>query len=522
MTAFDCVHGALRATRAISIEDGVVSERANDTFAAVDLGSNSFHMVVARLVQDQLHIVDRLRERVSLAAGFDAKKRLSEETQERALACIRRFGGRVRGMPPENVRAVGTSALRMARNARTFIASAEQALGHGIEIVSGLEEARLIYLGVAHDLSDDSSRRLVIDIGGGSTECILGEKFETLRTDSLHMGCVNWSLRFFGGGHVSRESMDKARITARLEVQSLERRYRALGWEECVGSSGTVLAIEQILRVNEWTDGGITGKGLRKLRRELVDIGSVAQFTRIAGLDPERVEVIAGGVAILTAMFDGLGIEHMSVSQGAMREGLIYDLLGRIRHEDVRDRTIRRFMERYHVDLDQANRVRHTVLALFGQAQAGFGIEREFGIRFLEWAAQLHEIGLTLSYAGHHKHGAYIVENSDMPGFSREDQLVLAALIEGQRRRFPPQRIESLTLVNRPAVERLALVLRLSVLLNRGRGQAAAPHVGIEARKNGYLLTFPEQWLNENPLARADLEQEAEKLSGTSYVIGIA
>jgi exopolyphosphatase/guanosine-5'-triphosphate,3'-diphosphate pyrophosphatase len=478
-------------------------------------------MVVARIVHEELHIVDRLRERVSLAAGLDDKRRIDDATAERALACIDRFGARLRGMPSENVRAVGTSALRVARNSRAFLTRAERALGHSIEIVSGQEEARLIYLGVSHDLSDDASRRLVVDIGGGSTECIIGERFEPLRTDSLHMGCVNWSMRFFGDGDVTREKLEKARIAARLEVKPLEKRYRSLGWEEAVGSSGTLLSIEQVLRANEWTAGGISAKGLRKLRRELVEIGKPAEFVRIPGLDPERVSVIAGGVAIVSALFDGLEIEHMSVSQGAMREGLIYDLLGRVRHEDVRDKTIRRFMERYAVDVDQSERVLSSAIDLFHQAASGFSIPLEFGERFLMWASRLHEIGLTLSYGGHHKHGAYIVENSDMPGFSRQDQVVLAALIEGQRRRFPPERITALPLEMRPMVERLILVFRLAVLQNRDRGQTPAVRVEIEAKKDGYLLTFPSKWLDENPLLRADLEVEAERLAPTSYEIGL-
>jgi exopolyphosphatase/guanosine-5'-triphosphate,3'-diphosphate pyrophosphatase len=335
------------------------------------------------------------------------------------------------------------------------------------------------------------------------------------------MGCVNWSARFFGDGDVTREKLDKARIAARLEVKPLEKRYRSSGWEEAVGSSGTLLAIEHVLRTNEWSSGGISAKGLRKLRRELTEIGKPAEFVRISGLDPERVNVIAGGVAILSALFDGLDIEHMRVSQGAMREGVIYDLLGRVRHEDVRDKTIRRFMERYAVDVEQGARVLATAIDLFHQAQSGFSIPREFGERFLVWASRLHEIGLTLSYGGHHKHGAYIVENSDMPGFSREDQLVLAALIEGQRRRFPPARMETLPPEIRPRVERLILVFRLAVLLNRDRGQTPAVKVELEAKKDGYLLTFPSKWLDENPLLRADLEQEAEKLAPTSYEIGL-
>jgi exopolyphosphatase/guanosine-5'-triphosphate,3'-diphosphate pyrophosphatase len=500
----------------------VKKSSASDTFAAVDLGSNSFHMVVARLVQDQVQFVDRIRERVALAAGFDAKKRLTDEAVERAIACIRRFGERLRGMDPDNVRAVGTSALRMARNARVFLERAEEALGHRIEIVSGLEEARLIYLGVAHDVSDDVERRLVIDIGGGSTECILGERFEPLRTDSLHMGCVNYSLGFFADGEITREALDKARIAARLEVQTLERTYRALGWEECIGSSGTVVAIGEILRANEWSEGGITAKGLRKLRKALVQVGRVDALTKsIAGLQEERAPVLAGGVAILSALFDGLEIERMDVSLGALREGLIYDLLGRIRHEDVRDKTIRRFSERYHVDLEQCGRVQRTAMALFDQAAEGWEIDPDFGHRFLAWAARLHEIGLSINYGGHHKHGAYIVENSDMPGFSREDQLVLAVLLEGQRRKFPPQHIGTLAPALQKSALRLCLVLRLAVLLNRSRGRTSAPAVELVPRKNGYALVFPDGWLDENSLTKTDVQQEAVRLAPAGLEISV-
>lgn len=481
--------------------------------AAVDLGSNSFHMVVARMVRDELSIVDRLRDRVALASGLDAKRRLGEDVQERAIACLRRFGERLSGMPPAQVRAVGTSALRLARNSREFLERAEAALGHKIEIVSGLEEARLIYLGVAHDLSDDAGRRLVVDIGGGSTECILGERFEPLRTDSLHMGCVNWSQRFFPRGAIGRDAMREARIAAGLEVQSLERAYRRLGWDECVGASGTILAVDEILRANGWSEGGITQKGLRKLRKRIVELGHVEMLTAIPGLAPERAPVIAGGVAILTALFDGLGIELMGTSQGALREGVLYDLLGRIRHEDVRDRTIRRCMERYAVDLEQAGRVQRTALALFEQTHLGFEVDHATGVQFLSWAAKLHEIGISIAYSGYHHHGAYIVGNAEMPGFSREDQHVLATLIEGQRRRFPPPRAAELPPAQQRTALRLCVLLRLAVLLARGRAESSLPKVAIEALKAGYALRFPEGWLSERPLVQADLEQERQRLA---------
>jgi exopolyphosphatase/guanosine-5'-triphosphate,3'-diphosphate pyrophosphatase len=486
----------------------VPQRAASDTLAAVDLGSNSFHLVVAAVVGDELRILDRRRERVALAAGLDSRKLLNAETQERALACIERFGERLRGLPSASIRAVGTSALRMARNARPFLARAGEALGQPVEVIPGSEEARLIYLGVAHDLSDDARRRLVVDIGGGSTECILGERFEALRTDSLHMGCVNYSNRFFQGGELSPDAMERAVIAARLEVRSLERPYRTLGWSECIGSSGTVVATSEILRENGWSESGITEKGLRRLRKAIASAEHVDRLA-IPGLQAERAPVIAGGVAILSAIFEGLAIEEMQVSQGALREGILYDLLGRVRHEDLRDRTIKGFAERYRVDVEQAERVRLTAVALVEQAAPDWGIELEMGRRFLEWAARLHEVGLSVSYSGYHKHGAYLVEHSDMPGFSREDQFLLAALIGGQRRKFTVSNLDELpSSLQKPAL-RLCVLLRIAVLLNRSRSALPLPAIRLSVKRGGYALEFPSGWLEENSLTRADLGEEA-------------
>jgi len=487
-----------------------------ESVAAVDLGSNSFHMVVARLVGDQLSILDRLRERVQLGAGLGEKKRLDEESQERALACLSRFGERVRGMPRGSVRAVGTSALRVARNSTSFLQKASDVLGHRIEIVSGQEEARLIYLGVAHDMAEGPDRRLVVDIGGGSTECILGERFQPIEADSLHMGCVNWSLRFFPRGEIDKQRMEAAVVAARLEVRSLERHYRALGWSECVGSSGTILSIEQILTENGWNGDGISEKGLKRLKKELVEAGHCEKLD-LKGLADDRRDVLPGGLAILIALFEGLGIEQMHGSLGALREGVLWDLVGRIRHEDLRELTIRRMGERYAADLVQSGRVQRTALDLFGQCGEEWELERESSTSFLSWAARMHEIGLSISHQGYHKHGAYIVANSDMPGFSRPDQQLLAALIQGHRRKIETEPIEDLPEPLRPTALRLVLLLRLAVLLNRSRGVQQAPPVAMRARKSGYLLAFPEGWLEQNPLSLADLEEERERLKTVGY-----
>jgi exopolyphosphatase/guanosine-5'-triphosphate,3'-diphosphate pyrophosphatase len=489
-----------------------------EAVAAVDLGSNSFHMVVARVVQGQIHVIDRIREGVRLAAGLDAKRELSAASRKRALECLQRFGQRLRGVAPERVRAVGTNTFRQARNVRPFLQQAERALGHEIEVIPGREEARLIYLGVAHDLADDAGRRLVIDIGGGSTECIIGERFEPLETNSLYMGCVSHSLRFFPGGRIRAASFERAQIAARLELQTIERRYRALGWEECKGSSGTAIHVANLLRENGWGRDGITSKGLKKLAKAMVAAGSTRALA-LRGLEADRVEVLPGGVAILQALVDGLGIELMTPALGALREGLLYDLLGRIRHEDVRDQTIRRWGERYHVDLEQAARVERTAFACLHQVARAWQLDESPAQHLLSWASQLHEIGLSLAFTGYHKHSAYLVTHGDMPGFSIEDQRVLAALLLGQRRKFPTEALDALPPERREATAHLCLLLRLSVTLNRSRSPLATPPLVLQAHGKRLDVVFPRGWLEHHPLTRADLVEDAQRLAQNGFAL---
>lgn len=482
-----------------------------DHVAAVDLGSNSFHLVVAQLAHGGIKVLDRLRERVALAEGLGDDRKLSNEAIERALACLARFGQRLKGLPAGAVRAVGTNTLRRATNARAVLARLEEALGFPIEVIPGREEARLIYLGVIHSLADDSERRLVVDIGGGSTELILGEGFDSIETDSLQMGCVGWSRRFFAG-ELTREAMRKARIAAGQELQTIARRYRSLGWQTCLGSSGTIVAAEEILRANGWSEGGITAKGLRKLRKALYAAGQVPAL-ELPGLTPDRAPVLAGGIAILSAVVDALEVDRMAASPGALREGLLFDLLGRMRHEDVRDRTIRRFAATWHVDLEQAARVERTALALLEQVAHAWELDGPEHARRLGWAARLHEIGLAIAYSGYHKHGAYIAANADMPGFSREDQQLLSLLVLTHRRKLASESFAFLSGRLGAQALRLAALLRLAVLLNRGRGSRihATPRARAETAKLD--LEFPAGFLAEHPLSQADLDQESAALA---------
>ncbi|MDQ7007234.1 MAG: exopolyphosphatase [Acidobacteriota bacterium] len=477
------------------------------TFAAIDLGSNSFHMLIARVVDGEITPVDRLREWVQLGAGLDEKNRLRPEAERRALACLQRFGQRLQDHPASAVRAVGTNALRKARNAEGFLDRARQALGHPIKIIPGSEEARLIYLGVAHSFYDDAHRRLIVDIGGGSTECILGTGYDVERTASLYMGCVSFTEAYFPGGKIRPQRMKKAVIAARLEMQNIERDFLDRPWSRAIGASGTILAIEEVLRRAGWTDRGVSREGLEKLREALLAAGQAEQV-RLPGLRADRAAVLPGGVAILLAIFESLGLEEMLTSHGALREGLLYDLVGRLSDEDVRERTIERFMERYRVDREQAGRVDRTAQDLLGQVLEAWQLDEAYARRNLRWAASLHEIGLAVSHSGFHKHGAYLVAHSDMAGFSLGGQQTLSTLIRGHRRKLTPAIFEPLQPSRAQRALRLCLLLRLAVLLNRSRTSRPLPPIRLKVRKKGLRLAFPEGWLEGHPLVQADLEQE--------------
>jgi len=488
---------------------------AGEMFAAIDLGSNSFHLIVARESDGHLQVRDRLREPVRLAAGLDPQGNLEAAARLRAVDCLRRFGQRLRGFKPGTVRAVGTNTLRRAGSPE-FLREAEEALGHPIEVIAGAEEARLIYLGVAHGLPDFDANRLVVDIGGGSTELILGRRFEPLELESLYMGCVSYSERFFPGGVISEKGMHDAVIAARLELQAVENEFIGPGWEQAIGASGTVRAVGDVVRAMGWSDEGITLEGLRLLAAELVKAGHTGQL-RLNGLKEERLPVFAGGVAVLLAIFEGLPIGAMQVSEWALREGLLYDLIGRVRHEDVRERTINALCEGYQVDRRQAARVEQTALLALSQVAVDWNLEGEETEHLLLWAARLHELGLAIAHSSYHKHGAYLAENCDMPGFSSSEQKLLAILLRGHRRKFPTALFRELSRGQAQRLQRLCILLRLAVLLRRSHSDTPQPPFRLTAENKNLKLAFPAGWLGEHPLTEADLAQEAAYLKAAKF-----
>jgi exopolyphosphatase/guanosine-5'-triphosphate,3'-diphosphate pyrophosphatase len=489
--------------------------------AAVDLGSNSFHMIVCSLTDGKLQTVDRLKEMVRLASGLDKKNYLDVETQNRALACLERFGQRIRSFPPESVRIVGTSTLRTAKNAEAFLEKAERALNHPIHIISGIEEARLIYQGVANSLSSQANLRLVMDIGGGSTEYIIGSGDNPLDKESLPMGCVTTSNLFFKNGKLSKAAFNDAVLFAQRRLEPFQQKFQSSLWDEAIGASGSLKAIDKVLLAKNWSNNGITRDALEQLVQHIYTCPNINALN-LPDLDAERLPVFVGGVAIVYATFKSLGITQMTVSDGALREGLIHDLLGRIYNHDIRSATVRQIAERYHVDILHALRVKHTLDYLLSQFPADyFQISAESAQQFLHWAAELHELGHDIAHNQYHKHSAYVIEYGDFAGFSRQDQIVLAIIVRTHRRKFSLKFFADLPAPWNADAPKLALLLRLAVLLHRNRQDYEVPKFKCVWEKSMIKLHFPDSWLETAPLTHADLLHEAEhlKLAGLTLEI---
>jgi exopolyphosphatase/guanosine-5'-triphosphate,3'-diphosphate pyrophosphatase len=477
--------------------------------AAVDLGSNSFRLQVGRVVDDQIYPLDALKAPVRLAAGLTPQKTLDGASQLRALEALARFGERLRGFEPGAVRAVATNALRVAKNAPQFLAQAEAALGFPIEIIAGREEARLIYLGVAHTLPDPHTQKLVVDIGGGSTEFIIGRDMEPIELESLYMGCVGFSLKYFPRGRIEKAALKAAELAARKELQAIVRQYKRTGWEQAVGSSGTAKALADILEMNGLSETGITREGLERLRGLLLRAGDLGKLT-LPGLRPDRVPVLPGGLAIMLAVFGEFGLEHMTFSEGALRLGVLYDLLGRYHHQDQRNATVRQFMRRYQVDAGQAARVAATARGFLLQLLPEAASEGHDEARVLEWAALLHEIGISVAHSSYHKHSAYILAHADMPGFSKMDQARLSRIVLAHR-----GKLERVQEIAPDSVDWLLIFsLRLAALLHRSRDDAPLPAILVKRSDRGFVIGVDPRWLVSSPLTAAALEEEGRQWAG--------
>ena len=492
---------------------GAAPLRDGDLLAALDLGSNSFHMVVAQMVLGQLRVVDRLRETVRMAEGLDGSGGLAPDVHDRAIDCLSRFGQRVADIPAHRIRAVATNTVRQLRAPQHFLLPAETALGHAIDVISGREEARLVYLGVAHaQPPKDDQLRLVIDIGGGSTECIIGRGMQALERESLQAGCVASTRRFFPNGKLSRKRWNAALTEVTAEFQQFASAYRALGWDEAIGSSGTNKAIGEICAAMKLTKGAVTAEALPQVRERLLQAERIEDID-LPGLSADRRPIIAGGLLVLEAVFDALALQRMAVSKAALREGVLYDLLGRGGADDPREASVSALMQRYGIDAEQARRVEATALQLFDQVATAWNLDAA-DRRMLSRAARLHEIGLAIAHSGYHGHGAYILEHSDIAGFSQQEQRVLAALVRTHRRRIPKSAFEMIPDRLLASARRSAALLRLAVLLHRAHDHQTMPVPRVQADGDALSLTLEKAWLQSRPLLRADLDGEPGDILG--------
>ncbi|MFT4064200.1 exopolyphosphatase [Paraburkholderia sp.] len=486
--------------------------------AAVDLGSNSFRLIVGRVEEtdagSQIYQVDALREPVRLAAGLSRDKMLDRASQVRGWDALKRFGERLRDFHPDHVRAVATNTLRIAKNAGEFLGEAQAALGFPIEVIAGREEARLIYAGAAHSVPASAGKRLVVDIGGGSTEFIIGSHYTPIQMESLYIGCVSHSRAFFPAGNVDEYTMRQAELAARREIQIISAEYKKTGWEQAIGSSGTARALAELVEANGFNDAGITHGisrgGLQRLKRALIKAENVNRLKLVA-LKSDRVPVLAGGLSIMIAVFDELGVDYVDTTDGALRLGVMYDLLGRSQHEDMRTVTVEGFMRRYGVDRAQAGRISELSMSFYDQLSEPDGASgdasdddrRAENRMFIGWAAALHEIGLSISHSAYHKHSAYIASNADMPGFSRTDQARVAALVLGHAGKLG--KLSQTRDVEWP----LLFCLRLAALLCRRRSDVGLPWISVAQVNGGYEVRLPNGWVVNNPLTDYSLIQEA-------------
>jgi exopolyphosphatase / guanosine-5'-triphosphate,3'-diphosphate pyrophosphatase len=457
---------------------------------------------------------------VRLAEGLDAQRGLTPEVRQRALECLARFGQRLRDIPPQRVRAIATNTVRQLANPEAFLMPAETALGHAIEVVSGREEARLVYLGVAHAQPPRPDQlRLVIDIGGGSTECIIGSGFEPLERESLQAGCVASTRRFFADGKLTKKRWAEALTEVTAEFQQFAGVYRHLGWDEALGSSGTNKAIGEICAALKLTKGAITAEALPKVRDRLLAAGRIDAID-LPGLSEERKPIIAGGVLVLEAAFDALALKRMAVSKAALREGVLYDMLGRGSGADPRDASVLALMQRYGIDAAQAARVEATALQLFDRVAHEWRLQPDDRL-LLAWAARLHELGLAIAHSQYQVHGAYVLEHSDIAGFSQQEQRMLAAIVRAHRRRVPKSAFDALPERLLASTRRITALLRLAVALHRSHDSDALPELRLVADGDRLTLSLPRPWVEARPLLASDLATESVESTGLGIAFAV-
>jgi exopolyphosphatase / guanosine-5'-triphosphate,3'-diphosphate pyrophosphatase len=467
-------------------------------FAAVDLGSNSFRLHVGVFEEDSIRIVRTARDPIRLAAGLDSDNNLTEEAMQTGIRCLEKFRAILEEHTLDAVRVVATNTLRIARNAADFLPRAEEAIGHPIEIISGEEEGRLIYMGVASTLADQEERRLVIDIGGGSTELIIGKGPDILQVESFSIGTFRQSTSFFPGGRIDATSFDAAILSARSYFEDAAALYSPQHWNGAYGSSGTIRAINEVISKNKLGDGTMSYQSLLALKDKLIEIGDVSRFT-LPGIKPERVIVMIGGLAVLIGIMQELGVKAMQAINAGLRVGVIWDLQLREMKQDRREKSVQEFMRRFRADPLRARRTADTAMALYGQLKPA---SDAYG-RYLQWSGMLHEVGLCISHTGFHKHSAYMIENADLPGFTTREQKLMSMLILGQKGNL--RKISEL--LDEPDLAKAVLALRFATMLMHAKVDADVNQIRLRM-KNKIEVELRKSWLAQHPTFSYWMEKE--------------
>lgn len=482
--------------------------------AAIDLGSNSFHMIVARIMNGSIQVLSRLKQKVKLAEGLDENAVLSQEAISRGVNCLALFAERLQGFSPENVNVVGTYTLRRAVNNDEFLRQAATVFPYPINIISGQTEAKTIYAGVCHT-QPEKGRKLVVDIGGGSTEMIIGDDFTPIVAESRHMGCVSFAAKYFQYGVISKENFEKAYQSAVNKIEDLGWEYRNLGWQSVLGSSGTIKTVHQVIAATLDPNGIITKSRLNDLIEQTLQAPHFDKLN-IIGLNPERVDVFVPGLAILSAVFDVFHIDHMRYSDGALREGVIYSIEKNFQVADIRARTAWGLTEQFDIDTDQAHRTAGSANLLAHQYTQWVKPELAEEMQsLLLWAARLHEVGIVINHKGMQKHSAYILQNMELPGFDREQQRLLALLVRLHIGALKSSDFIKFARYDEQDVLALIRLLRLAVILNKSR-QATEKTQKITLKtnrtSNDWVLDFEAGYLDRNPLIWNELRQESNGL----------
>jgi exopolyphosphatase/guanosine-5'-triphosphate,3'-diphosphate pyrophosphatase len=474
--------------------------------AAIDMGSNSFRLEIGTIHQGQYRRIDYVKENVRLGAGLDGHGHLTEEAMQRGMDCLRRLAARLEGFAPAQVRAVATQTLREARNRNTFLLRAQEALGYPIEVISGREEARLIYAGVEH-LQPGRQTRLVVDIGGRSTEMILGRGNKALVAESFAVGCVSLSMRFFPDGKITGNAFRAAQVAAGAELEEALRVFAPDRWQQALGSSGTAGAVSQLLQANGLTDGRITPEALRWCIQRCIAAGHIDEL-KLSGLKVDRRAVLPGGLAILYTLAAHFGIDELHPAKGALRQGVVIDLQRRLLADhleggkDVRDASVADLQQRFAVDTEQARRVMRLAFAFFDNAlpDADSPLRSE-----LRWACALHEAGLVVSHHDHHRHSAYLTAHADLAGFSQSQQRRVADLVLAQRGGL--RKVEAQ--LSEPAFAWQVLALRLAVIKSHARGEVNTRALRLAAAGPEARLAYSVAWGEQHPRTLYLLNEEA-------------